>query len=279
VSRADGLELALRPGGLADLEADLVVSPETPWFTGHFTGHPVLPAIAQLTVALRLHRAAGGRGNLAAVEAMRFGSLVGPGDRLVARLTTDAESGRSNFRLERADGGEVSSGRLRWGSPSADQVPDAQEDDAAGEPLPIALPHTGPSRLLAEVVARGPGKIEAVGRIPADHAAADDGSAPALVAIELAAQAAAQIPDGRRPEERPEAIAGGGDPEVGLGYLVRLRDVHFARVDLPVAQALVAHLDLAGRTGPLTRFDFVVVLPGGEPLAAGSLTTWAVGES
>jgi hypothetical protein len=50
--------------------------------------------------------------------------------------------------------------------------------------------------------------------------------------------------------------------------------VRFARAEIDVEARLVAHVDLAGRTGPLARFDFVVVLPGGEPIAAGALATW-----
>jgi hypothetical protein len=130
------------------------------------------------------------------------------------------------------------------------------------------------------------------GRVPAAHAAARGGRAPAFLAVELAAQTAAHVPQTRDAEDgeadgeaapdgtsreaaapsAPDAAPSAAQPR--LGYLVRLREVRFARAEIEVEAPLVAHVDLAGRTGPLSRFDFVVVLPGGEPIAAGSLATW-----
>ncbi|HEX2164082.1 MAG TPA: hypothetical protein VHM02_09055, partial [Thermoanaerobaculia bacterium] len=145
---ADGLELGEVVTDADGHRAELVVAPASPWLAGHFPGHPVLPAVAQLAVAERLHRAAEERGQLAGVDAMRFAAPVAPGDRLVARLTACDEDGRARWRLERADGGEVATGTLVWGSPSADAVADPPEpipgvDDGA----PAALPHAGAARL------------------------------------------------------------------------------------------------------------------------------------
>lgn len=268
----DGLELAPSTRDDAGHRAELTVAAGSPWFDGHFPGHPVLPAIAHLAIALRLHRQSDEPGTLSGVEGLRFSEPVRPGDRLVARLTTCDEQARARFRLERAgDGVELSSGSLVWASPSADDVPDAPEGGAADAAVAAVLPHTGPSRLLDSVVVLGPGQVAGHGRVPAAHAAARAGRVPALLAIELAAQAAAHVPQARHAEDEAGRE---GDREPRLGYLVRLREVRFARAEIEVEAPLVAHLDLAGRTGPLARFDFVVALPGGEPIAAGSLATW-----
>lgn len=265
----DGIELAPSTRDDAGHRAELTVAADSPWFDGHFPGHPVLPAIAHLAIALRLHRQCDEPGTLSGVEALRFSEPVRPGDRLVAHLTTCDEQARARFRLERAsDGTELSSGSLVWASPSADDVPDAPEGGEADAAVAAELPHTGPSRLLDSVVVLGPGQVVGHGRVPAAHAAARSGRVPALLAIELAAQAAAHVPLARHEE---------GDSsrrEPRLGYLVRLREVRLARAEIEVDSPLVAHLDLAGRTGPLARFDFVVALPGGEPITAGSLATW-----
>jgi hypothetical protein len=208
---------------------------------------------------------------------------------LIAHLTTCDEQARARFRLERSgDGVELSSGSLVWGSPSADDVPDGPEGGEAPAAVAAVLPHTGPSRLLDSVVVLGPGQVAGHGRVPAAHAAARSGRVPAFLAVEVAAQAAAQVPKARHAASGAGGAAGGGaagDDAAGddaaaavveprLGYLVRLREVRFARAEIEVETPLVAHLDLAGRTGPLARFDFVVVLSGGEPIAAGSLATW-----
>lgn len=291
----DGLELTLLAGDDEGHDAELAVSEGSPWFDGHFPGHPVLPAIAQVEVAARLHREAGERGYLAGIDALRFSEPVLPGDRLRIRLGVCDEHGRGRLRLTRAgDGVEIGSGTLIWGSPSADEVRDPPEVEEIGEAVAAELPHAGPSRLLEAAVAVGPGQTIGHGRVPAAHAAAHDGRVPALLALELAAQAAAQVPQvqeaggDREAEADGGETAGGGagtgggeagaDPSHGrrLGYLVRLRDVRFARTEIEVDAPLVAHVDLAGRTGPLARFDFVVALPTGEPIAGGSLATWEV---
>jgi 3-hydroxymyristoyl/3-hydroxydecanoyl-(acyl carrier protein) dehydratase len=305
----DGLELEPSTRHDEGHRAELTVAAGSPWFDGHFPGHPVLPAIAHLAIAARLHRQCGEPGTLSGVEALRFAEPVRPGDRLVAHLASCDEQARARFRLERAgDGVEVSSGSLVWGSPSADDVPDAPEigDDAAA--TAPELPHAGPSRLLESVAVLGAGQVMGHGRVPATHAAARGGRAPAFLAVELAAQTAAHVPQARDGEDggadsdavpdgeaadggtaSEAATPGGAAPRVApptapdaapatdeprLGYLVRLREVRFARAEIDVEASLVAHVDLAGRTGPLARFDFVVVLPGGEPIAAGSFATW-----
>lgn len=287
---ADGLELGPSTHDEAGCRAELTVAPGSLWFNGHFPGHPVLPAIAHLAVAVRLHRQCDEPGALSGVEALRFAEPVRPGERLVAHLAACDEQMRARFSLVRPDGFEVSSGSLLWGSPSADDVPDGPENDDEPAALVAELPHAGPSRLLDSVVVLGDGQVAGHGRVPAAHAAARAGRVPAFLAVELAAQAAGQVPRARDAEEGDgEGNPAGERAAAGvvvvanaapdsdaprLGYLVRLREVRFARAEIDVEARLVAHVDLAGRTGPLARFDFVVVLPGGEPIAAGALATW-----
>jgi 3-hydroxyacyl-[acyl-carrier-protein] dehydratase len=293
---ADGLLFGEVAGDEAGHRAEVTVEADSPWFDGHFPDRPVLPAIAHVEIAYRLHRAAGERGYLAGIDAMRFSEPVAPGDRLVARLTACDEEGRGSFRLARggggADGGaegeEVSSGTFWWGSPSADEVPDPLEPEAPPEPVAAALPHGGPARLVDRVAVLGDSQVIGEGGVPAAHAAVHEGKAPIVLAVELAAQTAAQVPRAREGEaaggengseaggEAGTAPGGeaGAAPAPRLGYLVRLRDVRFARTEIEVGAPLVAHVDLAGRTGPLARFDFIVTLASGEPLASGSLATW-----
>lgn len=293
---ADGLVLGEIAGDEDGHFAEVTVEAGSPWFDGHFPDRPVLPAVAHVEIAYRLHRAAGERGYLAGIDAMRFSEPVVPGDRLVARLTACDEEGRGRFRLARgggagggAEGEEVSSGTFWWGSPSADEVPDPLEPESPPEPVAAALPHGGPARLVDRVAVLGDSQVVGEGGVPAAHAAAHEGKGPIVLAVELAAQAAAQVPRARGEGEAAgveAATATGGEagaapggeadapPTPRLGYLVRLRDVRFARTDIEVGAPLLAHVDLAGRTGPLARFDFVVTLASGEPLASGSLATW-----
>ena len=268
---ADGLDLGPLDSGESGHRAEVIVAAESPWFDGHFPGRPVLPAIAHVEIGYRLHRVAGERGYLAGVDGMRFSEPVRPGDRLVAHLTACDEEGRGRFRLSRVEGDdEISSGTFRWGSPSADDVPDPAEAEKAPAATPAELPHGGPSRLLERVAVLGDGQVIGEGRVGPAHAAVHEGRVPIVLAVELAAQAAAQVPQPPSSPGPAEGAAAAGR----LGYLVRLRDVRFARTELEVDAPLLAYVELAGRTGPLARFDFVVALPSGEPLAAGSLATW-----
>lgn len=271
---ADGLAFGAVESGESGHRAGVTVAADSPWFAGHFPGRPVLPAIAHVEIAYRLHRVAGERGYLAGVDAMRFSEPVRPGDRLVAHLTACDEAGRGRFRLSRAEGDvEISSGAFLWGSPSADEVPDPAEGEDAPPATPAELPHDGPARLLDRVALLGDGHVIGEGRVGAAHAAVHEGRVPIVLAVEVAAQAAAQVP-----QPSSEGPAEGAAAAGRLGYLVRLRDVRFARTEIEVDATLLASVELAGRTGPLARFDFVVGLPSGEPLAAGSLATWELTE-
>jgi predicted hotdog family 3-hydroxylacyl-ACP dehydratase len=104
------------------------------------------------------------------------------------------------------------------------------------------LAQTGPARLITQVLEVRADGIECEGSIPPGHAlVAADGSAPAHLGLELAAQAAALF----------EARKDGGRRGPVRGYLVSLRDVRIARPRLPAGQTLRASVRAAERAGSL----------------------------
>jgi predicted hotdog family 3-hydroxylacyl-ACP dehydratase len=120
------------------------------------------------------------------------------------------------------------------------------------------LPHHGAARLLTDVVARdGAREIECLGCIPGTSPFAAQGSAPAFMAIELAAQAAALL----------EALArgdAGGDsqPRVGrVGYLVGVREARFTRPHVPTEETLRVQVRLLGEAPPLAKYAVTVSGP------------------
>ena len=106
----------------------------------------------------------------------------------------------------------------------------------------IHLPHGETARFLTKA-----GKIRdtivGAGKIPPDHVLVHEGSAPAIAAVELAAQAATV---GIDVESR------------GYGFIARLRSLEFHTERFPADMQLRAILEPDGQVGPLHRYRFTV---------------------
>lgn len=64
------------------------VGPESPWFSGHFPGEPVLPGVAQLKMVLdAARRLRGGGIRIAGVKRIRFRRVIRPDERLTITVT------------------------------------------------------------------------------------------------------------------------------------------------------------------------------------------------
>jgi predicted hotdog family 3-hydroxylacyl-ACP dehydratase len=113
--------------------------------------------------------------------------------------------------------------------------------------------------LVGRVLDRRPDGVSCQGRIPADSPFALGGRAPALAAIELAAQTAAVFEAlGRRESES-------AGPRIG--YLVSVRAARFAVHELAVGEPLVAHVRRAGNAPPLALYDVRVEHEGIEVMS------------
>ncbi len=112
------------------------------------------------------------------------------------------------------------------------------------------LPHRGPALLLVDVIEVDAQKIRAVGRIASDHpAVGSEGTAPVVLAVELAAQGAAVL----------EAWnAGDREGESRIGYLVGLRSVGLAEGTLPAETPLQVWVRREASAPPLARFSMRV---------------------
>lgn len=140
----------------------------------------------------------------------------------------------------------------------------------SGVPVPILelLPHTGTARLLTAVVRCDDASVLAVGEIRADHPLVRDGQAPAFLAIELGAQAAAAM----------ESMTRRGAPPSGpvRGRLVRIREAQFAHDTLPVNTPLDVTVHVLATASPLAVYRIRVCLEGVERATA-TLSTYATG--
>ncbi|HSI46663.1 MAG TPA: AMP-binding protein [Ideonella sp.] len=103
-------------------DATLRIWPDAtlPQFDGHFSGHPVLPGVAQVEWALLFAQELFGLpGAFRALEALKFQQVIRPGQVLQMQLTMQAAQGKLVFKLE-SDAGPHASGRVVFDVPASE---------------------------------------------------------------------------------------------------------------------------------------------------------------
>ena len=236
-----------------------------PIFDGHFPGRPILPGVAALGM---IASAVGGGRTLSGVRSVRFRDPLGPGTTLdLDAVARDEDSLRFDAR---ASGRLVVNGRLAFGA--LPQAP-ARFTVAARQvrgvpPLDRLLLHRGPARLVHAVAGEADDGATCIARIPAGSGLAAGNDAPAIVAIEAAAQTAAVWEALRR-------LRQGEEEGIRLGYLVALRDVEIHAATVPVEVDLFATVRLEAAVPPLAHYTVEVVTEG-ELVVSGTIGTWLV---
>jgi 3-hydroxymyristoyl/3-hydroxydecanoyl-(acyl carrier protein) dehydratase len=82
-----------------EIQAEVSISENSPWFTGHFPEEPILPGIAQIQIVLdTVKKAFDKQVNLLTVNRVRFKQKVRPGD-LVGVIVAKKEKGGYAFRI------------------------------------------------------------------------------------------------------------------------------------------------------------------------------------
>jgi predicted hotdog family 3-hydroxylacyl-ACP dehydratase len=243
-------------------------------YDGHFPGRPILPAVGLLHLALRALAAAGAPPALRGITTLRWRQLVAPGDVLELDVQESAPDGHTRFEARRA-AEVVANGVILLGeAPAREPRSGAGHEARSGAPrmapggpdLDDLLPHRPPMRLVERIAMETEGGVVCAVRVPERNAFNAGGSAPALVALEMAAQAAAVYEALRRFREA-------GDAGARLGYLVGARDVRFTCARVPAAETLFATIRLSGIALPLSTYDFDVTRQGAI-VASGAISTW-----
>jgi 3-hydroxymyristoyl/3-hydroxydecanoyl-(acyl carrier protein) dehydratase len=115
-----GFEARALPTQSNELAWRVRVAPDSPFFEGHFTDHPILPAVAELALVEELVReASASELAIRAIPSLRFRATVGPGDEIDVRLGAVRADGTRTLRLERA-GVTVAQGSVALAREEAD---------------------------------------------------------------------------------------------------------------------------------------------------------------
>ncbi|HSN87858.1 MAG TPA: hypothetical protein VL025_13960, partial [Thermoanaerobaculia bacterium] len=228
----------------------------SPFFAGHFPGHPILPGIAHLALVAREL----GGVSFTEVRNLKLRRPVLPGDVLDVTLER-GEEGLVKFELRRGEEA-VSGGIVRTGE--GDLAPVAISLTSGSYPPPGDLiPHAPPALLVRDMLEVTPEGASAIAWIPGDSPFVQGGRAPAFAGLEAGAQTAAVL----------EALGRSGEGAgPRIGYVVAIRNARFRTAWLPAEQPLAVSVKLAGSAPPLSIYE---VKAGGEAeLVTGLVSTY-----
>ncbi|MBW1636545.1 MAG: hypothetical protein JRJ68_09760 [Deltaproteobacteria bacterium] len=94
------------------MSASVTTPGDSPWFSGHFPGDPILPGIAQLKMVVDLISASGrGRFSLTGLSRVKFRKIVRPDESLDIQVTCTDKEDQYIFRITSGEE-EVCSGRM-----------------------------------------------------------------------------------------------------------------------------------------------------------------------
>jgi len=106
----------LQSDGQTGITADIDLPGNSPWFSGHFPGFPILPGIAHLSIAAHAIRESEKRKgrNLAVseIKKVRFRKMVAPGGILKIEAAPDRDHANHFLFTITADGENASRGTI-----------------------------------------------------------------------------------------------------------------------------------------------------------------------
>lgn len=239
------------------------------YFEGHFPGRPVLPGITQLVLAAEA--IVGDRDcAVSAIHHVRMRQLVLPGEELLL-VKREATDGRMRFELKRglavvANGELTLSASLStWDGAGPSETP-----QKTFPPIEDLLPHRLPMRFVMRVLDYADGYVASETSIPSACPLVREGDAPAIVAIEAAAQSAAVGETLRRLEANKPNVAPNG-------YLVSLRNIELAVATVPADAPLIVTVRLQSMVLPLSNYAIEVFFKDGRPVLRGGIGTFLAG--
>jgi 3-hydroxymyristoyl/3-hydroxydecanoyl-(acyl carrier protein) dehydratase len=238
------------------VNVSIEVSADDPLFEGHFPGRPILPGISELVLVWRALSHPSGPANVCAIPFARFRGLVVPSDVLQISVEPRGEGG-VRFEVRRA-AALVANGALTFGVPPVEDggaTAVASRAPRGAPSLRDLIPHRPPMLFVERIVGVAEDGATCIARVPGDCALVADGTTPAFVALEAAAQTAAVWEALRRPRA---SVA----EEPRMGYLVSLKDIVLHRLTIPADVDLIASVRLVAEAAALTTYAVEVTVEG-----------------
>ena len=88
----------LKKSDTMQISADIQVPPNSPWFSGHFPGEPILPGIAQLGMVLEtIHQSVDQNLRISSIRGVRFKQMIRPNDQLSITAQPKKDRNKSYF--------------------------------------------------------------------------------------------------------------------------------------------------------------------------------------
>lgn len=221
------------------MDTKIEVTPDLPWFDGHFPGHPLLPGVVMLGWAIERADSLGLAAHaLRRCARIKFQRPVLPGDNLDLNITARDQSAKFIFRTA---GSPCASGTLSYVSTQSLTTSRlALPGDASPQPVGTRLPHAGRMRLLNRVLSIGGSTVWAESLLGIDHPFAFGEHCLSSVAIEMMAQCGALL----------------GGPTPVRGMLISVREFHANRGLMSVTEP--STIQVEGETDqstPLRQFS------------------------
>jgi 3-hydroxymyristoyl/3-hydroxydecanoyl-(acyl carrier protein) dehydratase len=164
-----------------------------PLFEGHFPGRPILPGIAELVLVARALAPGGNAAEVSAIPFTRFRGLVLPAETLSVAASPRG-GGIVRFDVRRA-GTLVANGAMAFGAPSPEESRASAVASRAvrgAPPVTDLIPHRPPMLFVERILGEADDGATCLGRVPSGCALVAHGLTPAFVALEFAAQTAAE---------------------------------------------------------------------------------------
>ena len=96
-----------------EITMEVEVSPDSPWFEGHFPGEPILPGVAQLAMSLDAIKKLSRKSlRVSGVKRVRFKQVIKPDDKLIITVAPHKKDALSYLFRVMVNGELASSGIL-----------------------------------------------------------------------------------------------------------------------------------------------------------------------